>query len=410
MIQLPLLPAGAPPAKAPQHPQKDVAPGNHGVQRPDGGADRQQGSFRDVFEQLLAGPGTAGGQHTVREQADAPEKADDAGAALAAAANAVPGQAAPLLAPAAPAPSTADPLATPTATPATTLTGDAAGTAAAADPVTADTSAAPAGAEQGLPKNPGSSAGHQQARTEDTRTSEVPKVRAVQHGTGPGAGAAMEPGSTAAVATGRVVSEASFRRAPENIVDPAPGQPALAVAAASAAPVQVPTTAQAAPAAVPSHFSSPQFAHLGRLAPQLAGPLFTLATAAPGEHVMTLRMSPESLGPLTVRAHIDAAGVRIELFAPGDAGRDALRTILPELRRGLAESGLGANLNLSQHGAPPDPHSGGPGGQAAGQQGGPGHRNQPGQPSGAQPEPVPPRPRAAVVLSGTRPGVLDILV
>lgn len=67
---------------------------------------------------------------------------------------------------------------------------------------------------------------------------------------------------------------------------------------------------------------------------------------------MTLRVTPEDLGPLTVRAHIDGTGVRIELFAPGDAGREAVRHILPELRRGLEDSG--ASLSLSSHNSPPD--------------------------------------------------------
>ncbi len=88
------------------------------------------------------------------------------------------------------------------------------------------------------------------------------------------------------------------------------------------------------------------------LAPQLAAPLFSLASAGHGEHVMTLRVAPDDLGPLTVRAHIDAAGVRIELFAPGDAGRDAVRHVLPELRRSLEDSG--ASLSLSSQNSPPD--------------------------------------------------------
>ncbi len=90
------------------------------------------------------------------------------------------------------------------------------------------------------------------------------------------------------------------------------------------------------------------------LTPQLAKPLFTLANAAPGEHVMTLKVSPDDLGPLTVRAHIDASGVRIELFAAGDAGREAVRGILPELHKELAEAGFGANLQLSDRNAPAD--------------------------------------------------------
>ncbi|WP_367646005.1 flagellar hook-length control protein FliK [Paenarthrobacter ureafaciens] len=65
---------------------------------------------------------------------------------------------------------------------------------------------------------------------------------------------------------------------------------------------------------------------------------------------MTLRVSPEDLGPLTVRAHIDGGGVRIELFAAGDAGREAVRHVLPELRRGLEE--MGASLSLSSDDSP----------------------------------------------------------
>lgn len=121
---------------------------------------------------------------------------------------------------------------------------------------------------------------------------------------------------------------------------------------------------------------------------------------------MTLKVSPEDLGPLTVRAHIDASGVRIELFAPGEAGRDALRTILPELRRSLAESGLGASLDLSDHGAPPDGSAGEPGQDRREP-----HGSQPLLPSVATAEPARPgRLRAAVVLPGTMPAVLDILV
>jgi hypothetical protein len=68
---------------------------------------------------------------------------------------------------------------------------------------------------------------------------------------------------------------------------------------------------------------------------------------------MTLKVSPEDLGPLTVRAHIDAAGVRIELFAPAEAGREAVRNLLPELRKELAGAGFGASLNLSNQSGPP---------------------------------------------------------
>ena len=101
-----------------------------------------------------------------------------------------------------------------------------------------------------------------------------------------------------------------------------------------------PALAAQAPAAQPA------------LQPQLAKPLFTLVGAPHGQHIMTLKVSPEDLGPLTVRAHIDGTGVRIELFAPGDSGREALRGILPELRKELADSGFGASLDLSDQNGP----------------------------------------------------------
>ncbi|WP_312182883.1 flagellar hook-length control protein FliK, partial [Arthrobacter sp.] len=102
----------------------------------------------------------------------------------------------------------------------------------------------------------------------------------------------------------------------------------------AAAPVQAPA-AQAAP-----------------LLTQVAQPLFSLSAAAPGEHVMTLSITPENLGPVTVRAHVSADGIRVELFAPNDAGREALRTILTDLRRDLSGSGLNTSLSLSAQDQP----------------------------------------------------------
>ncbi|HEX9227018.1 MAG TPA: flagellar hook-length control protein FliK [Arthrobacter sp.] len=105
---------------------------------------------------------------------------------------------------------------------------------------------------------------------------------------------------------------------------------------AAAAPVQTSATAPVAPAPQPAALHA-----------QLAKPLFTLATSATGEHVVTVRISPDELGPVTVRAHIGADGVRMELISATDAGRDAIRTILPELKRDLAGQGLDARLDLS---------------------------------------------------------------
>ncbi|MGP0224759.1 flagellar hook-length control protein FliK [Paenarthrobacter sp. NCHU4564] len=133
-------------------------------------------------------------------------------------------------------------------------------------------------------------------------------------------------------------------------IQPAPGVPQPATPG-------VPAPTQAAPAVVlhaqphPGMQPQPPTPHQP-LTHQLAQPLFTLASGNPGEHVMTVQVSPEDLGPLTVRAHIDGAGVRIELFASGEAGREAVRHVLLELRRGLEDAG--ASLSLSSHNNPQD--------------------------------------------------------
>src|SRR5690606_13932386 len=51
-------------------------------------------------------------------------------------------------------------------------------------------------------------------------------------------------------------------------------------------------------------------------------------------------------GPVTVRAHVGADGIRIELLAPTDQGREALKAMLPDLKRDLAQGGMGASLHL----------------------------------------------------------------
>jgi flagellar hook-length control protein FliK len=221
------------------------------------------------------------------------------------------------------------------------------------------------------------------------------------------AGVSSTASQVQAPVTSPTAAESATTAAPAPTTGQGTAPTAAAFAAVLPAPVQVlPAIQQDAPAPMTAPAAAAPFTDPGRLTPQLAGPLFSLASAAPGQHVMTLQVSPEDLGPMTVRAHIDATGVRIELFAPGDAGRDALRTILPELRRGLAESGLGASLDLSDHGAPPDSGAGEPGQDRRAQYG-----SQPPLTFAATAEPArPSRFRAAVVLPGTTPAVLDILV
>lgn len=128
---------------------------------------------------------------------------------------------------------------------------------------------------------------------------------------------------------------------------PGPGSaaPQVQTATAVTAPVQA-----AAPTPLP-------------LQAQLVKPLFTLAAAGNGEHVMTMKVTPEELGTVTVRAVIGPDGIRMELFA-GEAGREAVKAIMPELRRELAASGMNTSLDLGS-GARPETGADGRGRSAA---------------------------------------------
>ncbi|MER1997447.1 MAG: flagellar hook-length control protein FliK [Arthrobacter sp.] len=120
----------------------------------------------------------------------------------------------------------------------------------------------------------------------------------------------------------------------------------------TAASGQVPGVAPAAQAAGTAAAAPPLPAAAPQLHTQLAKPVFSLLAAGDGEHIMTLKVTPESLGTVTVRAVIGADGVRLELFA-ADAGREAVRAVLPDLRRELAGSGFNASLDLGS-GSRPD--------------------------------------------------------
>lgn len=101
------------------------------------------------------------------------------------------------------------------------------------------------------------------------------------------------------------------------------------------------------------------------VAAQVAPVVVSIAQRPMGTHQLTMTVNPDSLGPVTVRAHITASGeVQVELSGATDAGRDALRTMLVELRRDLAAVMPHATLSVN-HGGSAD-SSGDRGQQAAG--------------------------------------------
>ncbi|WP_147105573.1 flagellar hook-length control protein FliK [Nesterenkonia populi] len=131
--------------------------------------------------------------------------------------------------------------------------------------------------------------------------------------------------------------------------------------AASSAPTQQVSGADAAPALAPQAQGTPAAHAAGSagassqpvpqpLNAQLSTPVSQaasqLVSTGAGERTMTIRVAPESLGPVTVRAHMTSEGLRIELFAPHEQGREALRGIVADLRRDLA--GMGVSTGASQ--------------------------------------------------------------
>ncbi|POH73849.1 flagellar hook-length control protein FliK [Arthrobacter glacialis] len=137
------------------------------------------------------------------------------------------------------------------------------------------------------------------------------------------------------------------RQLVDGAVAPAPSAPASSATSAIVPPA-IPLPAQPPVPASMAPGGTQQLVPAGTplLSEQLARPLFALAAAPLGEHVMTINVVPDALGPVTVRAHLAADGIRIEMMSPSDAGREGLRNILADLRRDLAAGGMTASLSM----------------------------------------------------------------
>ncbi len=143
---------------------------------------------------------------------------------------------------------------------------------------------------------------------------------------------------------------ASVSRSATTESAPAPTASAPVDAATPAAPTP-PVVAPATPALqAPDEVAAPAAparAQAPDLVGQLARPLHGLRSFGDGTHIITIRVTPENLGPVAVRAHVSGDSMRIELVAPTEQAREAIKTILPDLRRDLSGSGGQATLDLS---------------------------------------------------------------
>jgi flagellar hook-length control protein FliK len=271
-------------------------------------------------------------------------------------------------------------VATPSAAPAVTVEPDAGAlpTAPALPVATAPAQMPPAAAPSSpvpsapaatdpsaAPSNSSTTAAASAAEPESLPPAPTPRgTRAAQQEAPVAATSTPQTGAVEQAATSRPVVAAG----PAVELQNRPGAPADALPSiAAAAPVTGGPAASATSAvAATAAPSSPQPQTLDA---QLARPVFTLAAAGRGEHVMTVHVTPDNLGPVTVRAHVGVDGVRVELFAPNDAGRDALRAILPDLRRDLSSTGLTGTLDLSSQNQPSQQQQAAADGRAFGQQG-----------------------------------------
>jgi flagellar hook-length control protein FliK len=103
-------------------------------------------------------------------------------------------------------------------------------------------------------------------------------------------------------------------------------------------PVPTAPTAPATPAAAPPPPSTPV---PGPPATQIAMRIAPLRLEADGVHRLTVNLHPVDLGPVQVVAEIRNGTVNVQLSGATDAGTDALRNAMDELRRELEQSGFG---------------------------------------------------------------------
>jgi flagellar hook-length control protein FliK len=132
-----------------------------------------------------------------------------------------------------------------------------------------------------------------------------------------------------------------------------PGVPAAAAGVATAPPAPV---VSAAPVSAPAAVDPVA------LADQVLTTVTPLRRGPDGTHVLTMRLDPGHLGPVTVVAEVKGGAIRLELIAAVPAAQKALEQAAGDLRRDLADAGFGSASVDVRSGGPGDPRAGFAGG------------------------------------------------
>jgi hypothetical protein len=177
-------------------------------------------------------------------------------------------------------------------------------------------------------------------------------------GAEPAAGATPTVGATFAGAPVGVadavtadVTAAPQPAAPTAPTAPAPVDPAGTTQAGVQAGAQaLGATAPATPVAAPAPAAAPAApATPAPPAQQLAMHIAPLRLDADGVHRLTVHLHPADLGQVSVIAEIRNGAIQVHLAGGTDAGREALRAALPDLRRDLQDAGFSScELDLRQ--------------------------------------------------------------
>ncbi len=131
-----------------------------------------------------------------------------------------------------------------------------------------------------------------------------------------------------------------------------PSDPSAAVvpAVADRSPLRSEAPAAAQPPPAPSGAApAPAAQVLAHLVPLRRGP--------DGVHRLTVHLHPEELGQISIIAELRRGDLSVRLAGATEAGREALRVALPELRRELSDAGFGSSTldlmrDAPEHGPP----------------------------------------------------------